>query len=78
METFQTLLILTSFPALLRHTSMRAGTLSTSASKADKKMGGIPCRPIFLSPFEALVLRVPSLMDMCRNQAGKTVQDQLC
>ena len=34
--------------------------------------------PIFLSAFEALVLRVPSLMDVCRNQAGKTGQDQEC
>ena len=34
--------------------------------------------PIFLSAFEALVLRVPSLMDVCRNQAGKTCQDQQC
>ena len=34
--------------------------------------------PPFLSAFEALVLRVPSLMDVCRNQAGKTCQDQQC
>ena len=39
--------------------------------------GGIPCR-LFLSAFEALVLRVPSLMDVCRNQTGKTGQDQEC
>ena len=34
--------------------------------------------PIFLSAFEALVLRVPSLVDVCRNQARKTRQDQEC
>ena len=33
---------------------------------------------LFLSAFEALVLRVPSLMDVCRNKAGKTGQDQEC
>ena len=32
----------------------------------------------FLSAFEALVLRVPSLVDVCRNQARKTRQDQEC
>ena len=31
--------------------------------------------PIFLSGFVALVLMVRSLMDVCRNQATKTVQD---
>jgi hypothetical protein len=34
--------------------------------------------PHFLSAFEALVLRVSPLMDVCRNQAGKTGQDQEC
>ena len=33
---------------------------------------------LFLSAFEALVLRVPSLVDVCRNQARKTRQDQEC
>ena len=34
--------------------------------------------PFFLFAFEVLLLRVPSLMDVCRNQAGKTCQDQQC
>ena len=51
------------------------GPLGSTHSYQDRAAFPAAC---FLSTFQALVLRVPSLVDVCRNQAGKTRQDQEC